>query len=269
MAEYQIKWQKEDFSKLKKAVNDFNKKIRRLEKEEGLLYLPETIDYNSAVEEIKTRSEYSRKLKSLESFMKKGAEDLYITKGGEGLSKWEWQQLTNQKKIIKNRLNKKLEDIRKPNIMGRYNLMGNEDEKAMEDTLKSIEKLNTIKGASFTRLKERIEVLGVKDYDMKRGIIYRDNLLNELKELANNNPELKSLYDHFNNIKNPNEFYQEVKKSGAMQDFFKWYKNIRDYGDFKNYEEMVDYINKEIQEFDDFEDYVLRNNGGLNEKICR
>ena len=256
MADSPIKWKKQDELKLKKAVSDFNSKIKRLEKEEKLLYLPDTITYTSQRQDIKTRSEYNRRINALESFMKKGAEDLIITKGGEGLSKWEWQQTLNQKRILENRLNKdisKFESIA-PSVK---RLMGPPEKAQAEDTLESIQKLNRTKGASFNRIKSRIQALGVKDYEMKRAEKYRDNLLAELEKIKDQSKATAKLYEHFKNIKNPMEFYDEIKKSDVLYDFFKWYKNPKDYGDFKGYGTISRYIINEIEEYDAFEEYVL------------
>lgn len=111
MAESLIRWNKQDEMKLQKAVNDFNKKIRRLEKEENNLQLPDTLNYQDLRENISTRSELNRRLSSLERFQKEGAENLYTTKAGEKLTKWEYQETIKQRNIAKNRLNKELEDL--------------------------------------------------------------------------------------------------------------------------------------------------------------
>lgn len=243
MAENLINWRKQDTERLKKAVNDFNKKIRNLEKQENTLNLPETISYKETKENIATRSEFNRKVQSLEKFMKAGAEDLKITKGGEGLTKWEWQELLNQKKIAKNRLTKELEALNKPMKTGYSRVqMGSERAREIEDTLESLEKLGTSKGASFTRLKARVQMLGQKDLEMKQAKNFRDNLLNELKGISKNNPEMKKLYEHLKNIKNPLEFYNQARKSDVLIDFKEWYLNPNDYGDFVSYDEIADYV---------------------------
>lgn len=256
MAENPIKWRKEDEARLKKAVSDFNNKIKRLEKEENLLYLPDTIKYTDTRQDIKTRAEYNRRINALESFMKKGAEDLTITKGGEGLSKWEWQQILNKKRILENRLNKGISKF-ESNVPGVKSLMGSPEKAQAEATLESLQKINKTKGASFNRIKSRIQTLGVKDYEMKQAIKYRHNLLNELEKIKDNSIATAKLYEHFKNIKNPIEFYDEIKKSDVLYDFFKWYKNPKDYGDFKGYGTISRYIINEIEEFDAFDDYIL------------
>lgn len=114
MADSLIRWNKQDEAKLQKAVNDFNKKIRRLEKEENNLQLPDTLNYQDLRENITTRSELTRRLNSLQRFQTEGAESLHTTKAGEKLTKWEYQETMKQKNIAKNRLNKELEDLGTP-----------------------------------------------------------------------------------------------------------------------------------------------------------
>ena len=253
-----IRWSEKDYSNLKKAVSDFNKKIRKLEKEEGLLYLPDIKLYSETRDKITTRREYNRQLKALQDFMKAGAEELVLTKAGEGLSKWEWHQTLNQKRILERRLNNELASLEKDTLHGHTNFrMGSEQIAEAEDTLKSIQRITKTKGSEFEKIKNRIQTLGVSDYNMKRATIYRDNLIEELKTLSRDNPELKDLYNHFKNITNPEAFYEEVKKSEAMKDFFKWYKNPRSYGNFKSYGQISDYVENELQEFTDFESYIL------------
>ena len=256
MAENQIKWRTEDLNRLKKAVNDFNKKIRRLEKEENLLYLPDTITYIDTKNDITTRAEYNRRVKALESFMKEGAEDLHITKGGEGLSKWEWQQTLNQKRILENRLNKEIADYDRisPKVKG---LMGNPERVQAEATLESIQKIYNLKGAAFNRVKNRVQNLGVKDYDMRRAETFRKNVLQELREIKYKSKAKQKLYKALKNVRNPIEFYEKVKESDVMYDFFKWYKNPELYGDFKNYDDISQFVLDEMAEFEEFDKYVL------------
>ena len=52
MADSQINWRHGDFIRLGQAVARFNKKINELQAEENKLYLPETISYAEAKENI-------------------------------------------------------------------------------------------------------------------------------------------------------------------------------------------------------------------------
>lgn len=64
-----IKWQQKDYVTLGKAVANFNKKINELNKEEKKLYLPDTITYKEVKENIVTRNELNRVIKSLKRFL--------------------------------------------------------------------------------------------------------------------------------------------------------------------------------------------------------
>ena len=93
-----IKWQQKDYLSLGRAVANFNKKINELQSEEKKLYLPELKNYKDIKENIQTRSELNRVINSLKRFSKEGAEDLYTTKAGEQITKWERQELRKANK---------------------------------------------------------------------------------------------------------------------------------------------------------------------------
>ena len=84
-----IRWKQGDYVKLGKAVAEFNKKINKLNAEENKLYLPDTIEYKEAKENITTRKELKRYLKSLKRLPRGGAGELYTTQAGEDLKKRE------------------------------------------------------------------------------------------------------------------------------------------------------------------------------------
>ena len=104
MADSQINWRQGDFLRLGRAVAQFNKKINELQAEENKLYLPETINYAEAKENITTRRELNRLINSLRRFQREGAEDLYTTQSGESITKWERRELGIQSRIAQTRL---------------------------------------------------------------------------------------------------------------------------------------------------------------------
>ena len=93
-----IRWQQKDYLSLGRAVANFNKKINELQKQEKKLYLPELKNYKDIKENIQTRQELNRVINSLKRFTKEGAEDLYVTKAGEQITKWERQELRKTNK---------------------------------------------------------------------------------------------------------------------------------------------------------------------------
>jgi hypothetical protein len=114
MAESRINWRQGDFVRLGRAVSEFNKKVNALQREENKLYLPETIIYKEAKENITTRKELNRLINSLRRFQREGAEDLYLTQSGEEITKWERRELGIQSRIAQTRLRAELKNLEKP-----------------------------------------------------------------------------------------------------------------------------------------------------------
>lgn len=110
-----IKWQQKDYLSLGKAVANFNKKINELQSEEKKLYLPELKNYKDIKENIQTRQELNRVIKSLKRFSKEGAEELYTTKAGEQLTKWEIGELRKANKNCRKRVKGKCKSFRNSN----------------------------------------------------------------------------------------------------------------------------------------------------------
>lgn len=259
--QYNIKWRKQDYLSLGKAVADFNKKINKLNSEEVKSYLPSTLNYKEVKENITTRNELKRVLASLKRFSIKGAEDLYITKAGEQLTKWERGELERQIKVAKGRLTLELSELNIPNIQGYSKAqMGSEQVQKIKDTLNSLNKLEYKKGYEFDKLVRRIENLGASDYNLKKARTFQETVMKELDNLRQEIPEFNKIYNHFNNIKNPITFYNNYQKSDVMSNFFTWYKNPKNFADFKTDEEIADYIIEQYEDIsvdEEFEDNTI------------
>lgn len=116
--QYQIKWKKQDYLQLGKAVANFNKKINRLQAEERKAYLPDIIDYSNLKQNITTRAELNRQINSLKRFMREGAENIYTTEAGEQISKWEKQETLKSMNIARRRLTRELKSLETPTLNG-------------------------------------------------------------------------------------------------------------------------------------------------------
>lgn len=109
-----IKWKQSDYIKLGRAISEYNKKVSRLQEIEERTYLPSLIDYKEAKSSILSRKELNRMIASLKRFNKEGAEDLYVTKGGFMLSKWEHKELQREQKIREKKLTEELNKLKEP-----------------------------------------------------------------------------------------------------------------------------------------------------------
>lgn len=243
-----IRWKNTDYLTLGRAVANFNKKINRLNAEEKKLYLPDNINYKDVKGRIQTRKELNRILNSLRSFSKEGAEDLYITKSGELMTKWERQELGKQTRIAENSLRKELKELEKPYSSGYSKAqMGSITYKNILTQIRNLRKLEQKKGYEFTKLKDRIKNIGNFDYNMVKATIYRENFMYAIS-FSEGMEGYDLLLKRLNRIKNPVNFYDFVKKSNVFSDIFLYYKPGEGlvYGGFNSNQERFNYGLEEL-----------------------
>lgn len=246
---YEIKWKKSDYITLGKAVSQFNKKINELNREEQKSYLPELQSYKEVKENITTRNELKRVINSLKKFQKQGSEDVFRFESGKQITKWEYQQLQSMRRTATKRLNQEYQELQKPNLQGFSRLqMGSQRAREIQDTLRSINKLEEKTGYEFERISRRIKMLGTYDYTLKKAYVFQENFLEQLQDLAKNDDSFQKVFDYFKDIKNPITFFNTTQKSQALQDFFEWYKTPENYAGFATTDELAEYILKEYRE---------------------
>ena len=213
-----IRWKHGDYIRLGKAVSDFNKKINELQAEENKLYLPDTINYTEAKENITTRSELNRLINSLRRFKREGAEDLYTTEAGEQITKWERRELGIQSRIAQTRLRAELKELNKPLESGFSRVqMGSQRAREIESQIRNLKQIENKKGYEFRRLKERIQNLGTSDYIMRKAMLYRENYVKELEKYSHLD-NYEKLVEKFNSLKNPVSFYKYMSQNELTKD---------------------------------------------------
>lgn len=218
MADSQINWRHGDFIRLGQAVAKFNKKINELQAEENKLYLPETISYTEAKENITTRKELNRLINSLRRFQKEGAEDLYITQSGETMTKWERRELGIQSRIAQTRLQNELKKLNEPQENGFSRVqMGSIRAREIEAQIKNLKQIETKVGYEFNMLKRRIASQGASDYTMKKAIVFRNNYIKEMEKYSHFD-NYDKLMKKLNSITNPISFFNFVSQNELTGD---------------------------------------------------
>ena len=150
MAESYIRWQKSDYAKLRKAVSDFNKKLRNLQKTEYKVYLPDFISYRDVKSEILSRRDLNNMINSLNRFKREGAENIYTTESGEQISNWERKELSIKTRSISRRLGQELKELNVPDESGFSRAqMGSGRVKEIKNQLKRYKSLEKLKGFDF------------------------------------------------------------------------------------------------------------------------
>lgn len=111
-----LMWTKEDEKILKKAVSDFNKKVKQLNKtRKDKSFIPSEIDYEASKDLITTRSELNRVLESLGRFKGKEAFKKVTLPSGDSLTKWELDEIRLQQRQAEKRIKKRMAEIKREN----------------------------------------------------------------------------------------------------------------------------------------------------------
>lgn len=232
-----IRWNRSDYAKLSYAVRQFNKKISELEGMEKNV-LPSEYSYKELKENIYSRRELNRVIKSLKRFSRESQQRIVETPSGVKLTQWEFSELKKAQKRSVARTTDKARMIVESDI----NVMGDKEFKQLMRTKESIEDLFNRVGSEFKRTAERTLAWGKSDYDLWRASVYRENFMNALEEMSTyRNYDL--LYDKLKSIENPIQFYNYVRKSNILSDLFLFYKDkatAQTYGGFKDNQEAFD-----------------------------
>lgn len=223
----QIKWGRGDYVKLGRAVSDFNKKIQRLEQQQGNLGLPELIDYKDLKSQITTRKELNRQLNLLRSFKEEGMEEL-VQLHDETITVWEQKQILKEQRRIVKDIEKEISQI-KEKPFG----MGSEQYKTLKARLDSIKNFDRSLIKKYART----------DFQMKKAIQYRENILEQFDDLPD---EFAKIKKHLLKIKNPLNFFDEMQKSKLLQNYFDWYKDPSSFGSFSSDEEIANAISYDL-----------------------
>ena len=204
---------KGDYISLSKAVAQFNQTINELKTVENKTYLPNEIVYKDVREKIVGKNELDRYIKNLRNFKKENA-DVYITESGEKLTKWERKVLEEERKIAINRMTKKLEKVNPYDKDTRISLTSN---------IENLKKLENLKKSDFKDLVARIHNIGVRDYDLRRAIQYRENYYHALEGISHYENYVK-FKNRIDRIHDPIKFFKFIEKSDIMKDLFTYYK---------------------------------------------
>lgn len=213
MADSKINWRQGDLIRLGRAVSDFNKKVNRLNAEENKLYLPETINYKEAKDNITTRRELNRLINSLRRFQNEGSEDLYKTQSGEEITKWERRELGIQSRIAQSRLQNELKTLNEPMESGFSRAqMGSMRVAEINAQIKNLKNIESAVGYDFKRLRERLSRMGTSDYTMKKAIVFRENYLKEMEKYSHYD-NYEKLMKKLRSFTNPVSFYNFVSQN--------------------------------------------------------
>ena len=226
-----IRYDKKLNQEINRTIKNFNQKIARLEKQEHEL-LPNKITKKELKSNVYTRSELKRKLKELQRFSKRGAEEVIETKKGIKITKYELTNIKKENARIKRNLTREINRLKtnKPKVFGKiqastFSEMGDTDYLNLVARRKSLEKnIDVLSREEFERFKNLIAKT-VKNQQYMNSV-FKENYFEMVTDLAYyfdyDADKLQYLKQKLMNLK-PNEFlklFKEDKSIRAILDYY-------------------------------------------------
>lgn len=183
----EIRWTENQVNKLKKAVNNFNSKVRRLKQNDELVsILPSTVKFSELKNDIKIASELNRRVKMLQRFSRRGAEKL-AENTSEAMSNWEKNELIINRRVATRVLREEYNNLVKANISFGVKDITKVSGRAREivSSLKSLENIFKKTGQSFENAKLRLQKLGRSDRSFLQASRYKQYYLRNLEKFSN------------------------------------------------------------------------------------
>lgn len=242
-----IKWTKQDKEALRKAVNNFNSKIRRLEKL-GYDFLPQkqSIRELTNINDLDNRRAiYSRRelratIKRLQRFSQRDVEKPVRLKSGEIVSFYEKRELQYAKSRAVRQLNR-LMDEEQEKMKTRLGLSSDQYYK-YQATKNKILNVESFKGRDYEKTKELLEYNAYADRDLRQGNIWRENFINALKDSNLKNKRI--LINKIKSFKNPQKAFEFVSQSEVLKDLWMYYRDDGDahtYGGFASNQDAFNF----------------------------
>ena len=263
-----IRYDKKLNQEINRTIKNFNQKIARLEKQDREL-LPSKITKKDLKNSVYTRTELRRKLKELQRFGTRGAEDIIETRGGARLTKYDYQNIKRENTRIKINITREINRLKvnKPKVFGKiqsstFSEMGDSDYLNLVARRNALEKdINKLSRDELERFKKLIEKTGRSQQYMNS--IFKQNYFYMLTDLAYyfdyDNDKLNILKQKLMNLK-PNDFLKLFKEDKSIRSILDYYPivtnsfNAINPDDIKEdvinlYDNLIDNIDMILQDY--------------------
>ena len=245
-----IRYDKKFNNEIRRIVNNYNAKIRRLEKINSDVILPDKFN-KDALESLKgsvsNRKDLRWRLKDLETFTQRGAEKNIVVDGAE-IPKYQYQNIRRYQSLVKRRINTKIKfyETKKATNAGKkedvtFAQMGE------RDYLNALAKKELLLDKDISNLtnEERENLLRLLQNNSRTISIknWQDNYIEILNDTGRtygyNNNKLEVIKILTKRL-DPSKFDKLFKTERTIQQIIYYYKPIKDFGIDLNIEDNVD-----------------------------
>lgn len=263
-----IRYDKKLNQEINRTIKNFNQKIVRLQKENKQM-LPMKVTKRDIKNEVYTRTELYRRLKQLQRFGTRGAEDIITTNSGVRLTKYELINLKKESARIKRNLTREINRLKlsKPKVFGKlqtstFSEMGDVDYLNLVARRKALDKkISGLTREEYERFKKLVEKTGRNQEYMNN--VFKENYFKMLTDLAYyfnyDNKKLDDLKNKLMTLK-PNDFLKLFKEDKSIRAILDYYPVITQNfsainpDDIKEdvnnlYDNLIDNIDEIIQDY--------------------
>lgn len=175
--QYNIKWRNKDKTRLSNTVRQFNAKITRMLKKNPELapYLPERLTVQGLRDNIQTRQDFNREIKSARRFLKPGAETPVTSATGIRTTRWEKREIGIKVGVINRRRNR---ELKKMNPTTEKGTMGTIRENNLRPKKYDIDK---IKASDWDMFVYGVEKQIMSGYTAQKNELYKQNFIKAVK----------------------------------------------------------------------------------------
>lgn len=107
-----IRFDKKLNREINRTIKNFNQKIARLEKSDRELLLPNKVTKQELLSNLYDRTDLRRRLKKLQRFSKRGAEEIITLESGARISSYEYENIKIESRVIKARLTREINRLK-------------------------------------------------------------------------------------------------------------------------------------------------------------
>lgn len=246
-----IRYDKKLNQEINRTIKNFNQKIARLEKQEREL-LPSKITKKDLKSSVYTRTELRRKLKELQRFSTRGAEDVITTSGGVKLTKYELNEIKRENARVKRNITREINRLKveKPKIFGKeqsstFSQMGDTEFLNLVARRKALEKdISKLSKEEYERFKKLVDKTGKSQQYMNS--VFKENYFEMLTDLAYyygyDNKKLDEMKKKIMKLK-PNDFLRLFKEDKSIRAILDYYPIVTSNFDFTSgmYVNRMDY----------------------------
>lgn len=172
-------------AELRRAVNNFNSKVKRLESVDREIDIPEKANITAIKDRVTNKWELNREIDKLERFTQRNAEELVKNNSGVVLSRWEFENIQREQKRLSARLLREIDRYGKikPSEFGEkqalsYAQMGDDKLYNLKSRYKAIsnKKIKDINKDQLSKLIGYINTTNANYRSTKKEIFY-DNFI--------------------------------------------------------------------------------------------